>query len=37
MKIKTFFERHALGATNPVSIPGIKISGFAIKRKEAFK
>jgi len=37
MEIETFFERHAQGTTKPITIPGIKISGFAIKRIGAFK
>ncbi len=37
MKIETFFEHHAQGTLYPITIPGIKISGFAIKRIGAFK
>jgi hypothetical protein len=37
MKIETFFEHQAQDTHSPITIIGIKISGFAIKRIGAFK
>ena len=37
MDIEPYSENHAQGTTKPITITGIKISGFAIKRLGAFK
>ena len=37
LSIEYFFENHAEGTTRPVRIPGVRVSGFAIKRLGAFK